>query len=136
MTERPSGLQAALIDVSVRLPRVVLALACALLVFGLYALAGARYDVFPEFTPPTATIQTEAPGLDPEQVEVLVTQIVEGAVAGLPGLQTLRSSSIQGLSVVTATFRAGSSVDQLRQRVNERIAALRGACRRACRRPP
>ncbi|WP_342165974.1 efflux RND transporter permease subunit [Methylobacterium sp. SD21] len=124
--ETPSGLQAALVGASVRLPRVVLALACALLVFGLSALAGARYDVFPEFTPPTATIQTEAPGLDPEQVEVLVTQIVEGAVAGLPGLETLRSSSIQGLSVVTATFRAGSGVDQLRQRVNERIAALPG----------
>lgn len=124
--ERPSGLQAALVSFSVRLPRVVLALACALLVFGLYALAGARYDVFPEFTPPSATIQTEAPGLDPEQVEVLVTQVVEGAVAGLPGLETLRSSSIQGLSVVTATFRAGSGVDQLRQRVNERIAALPG----------
>ncbi|MCJ2013545.1 efflux RND transporter permease subunit [Methylobacterium sp. J-076] len=126
MTEGASGLQAALVRFSVRLPRVVLALACALLVFGLYALAGARYDVFPEFTPPTATIQTEAPGLDPEQVEVLVTQVVEGAVAGLPGLETLRSSSIQGLSVVTATFRAGSGVDQLRQRVNERIAALPG----------
>lgn len=126
MTETPSGLQAALVRFSVRLPRVVLALACALLVFGLIALSGARYDVFPEFTPPTATIQTEAPGLDPEQVEVLVTQIVEGAVAGLPGLETLRSSSIQGLSVVTATFRAGSGVDQLRQRVNERIATLPG----------
>ncbi len=60
--ETPSGLQAALVGASVRLPRgCVLALACALLVFGLYALAGARYDVFPEFTPPTATIQTEAP---------------------------------------------------------------------------
>ncbi|GJE36876.1 efflux RND transporter permease subunit [Methylobacterium persicinum] len=130
MTERPaepsSGLQGALVGFSVRLPRVVLALACALIVFGLYALAGARFDVFPEFSPPTATIQTEAPGLDPEQVEVLVTQVVEGAVAGLPGLETLRSSSIQGLSVVTATFRAGSGVDQLRQRVNERIAALPG----------
>ncbi len=109
-----------------RLPRVVLALACALIVFGLYALAGARFDVFPEFSPPTATIQTEAPGLDPEQVEVLVTQVVEGAVAGLPGLETLRSSSIQGLSVVTAAFRPGSDVYRIRQRVNERIAALPG----------
>ncbi len=47
MTENASGLQAALVRFSVRLPRVVLALACAVLVFGLYALAGARFDVFP-----------------------------------------------------------------------------------------
>lgn len=122
----PRGLQAALVGFAVRLPRVVLALACAVLVFGLYALTGARYDVFPEFAPPTVTIQTEAPGLDSEQVEVLVTQLVEVAVGGLPGLETLRSTSIQGLSVITAAFRPGSDVDRVRQRVNERLAALAG----------
>ncbi|MBE7243427.1 MAG: efflux RND transporter permease subunit [Actinomycetospora chiangmaiensis] len=120
------GLQAALVGFSVRLPRVVLTLACALLVLGLYGLSRAKYDVFPEFAPPTVVIQTEAPGLDPEQVEVLVTQAVEVAVNGLPGLEALRSSSIQGLSVITATFRSGSDIDRVRQRVGERIAALAG----------
>ncbi|MBE7248712.1 MAG: efflux RND transporter permease subunit, partial [Actinomycetospora chiangmaiensis] len=120
------GPQAALVGFAVRQPLVVLALACALLVFGLYALAGARYDVFPEFAPPTVTIQAEALGLDSEQVEVLVTQPVEVAVGGLPGLETLRSTSIQGLSVITAVFKAGSDVDRVRQRVNERLAALAG----------
>lgn len=123
---RPSGLQAALVGFSVRLPRVVLTLACALLVFGLFALGRAKYDVFPEFAPPTVVIQTEAPGLDPEQVEVLVTQAIEVAVNGLPGLETLRSSSIQGLSVITAVFRAGSDIDRVRQRVGERLVALTG----------
>lgn len=120
------GLQAALVGFSVRLPRVVLTLAAALLVLGLYGLARAKYDVFPEFAPPSVVIQTEAPGLDPEQVEVLVTQAVEVAVNGLPGLEALRSSSIQGLSVITATFRSGSDIDRVRQRVGERIAALAG----------
>ncbi|WP_342105084.1 efflux RND transporter permease subunit [Methylobacterium sp. SI9] len=124
--EAARGPQAALVGFAVRQPRVVLALACALLVFGLYALAGARYDVFPEFAPPTVTIQAEAPGLDSEQVEMLVTQPVEVAVGGLPGLETLRSTSIQGLSVITAVFKAGSDVDRVRQRVNERLAALAG----------
>lgn len=126
MIEGQGGPQAALVGLSVRMPRVVLALACAVLVFGLLALGRARYDVFPEFAPPTVTIQTEAPGLDPEQVEVLVTQAIEVAVNGLPGLETLRSSSIQGLSVITAAFRAGSDVDRVRQRVGERLAALAG----------
>ncbi|MGV7034331.1 efflux RND transporter permease subunit [Methylobacterium symbioticum] len=123
---RPTGIQAALVGLSVRLPRVVLTLACALLVFGLFALARAKYDVFPEFAPPTVVVQTEAPGLDPEQVEVLVTQAIEVAINGLPGLETLRSSSIQGLSVITAVFRAGSDIDRVRQRVGERLVALAG----------
>ena len=122
----PVGPQAALVALSLRLPRVVLALACAVLVFGLYALSGAKFDVFPEFAPPTVVIQTEAPGLDPEQVEVLVTQTIEVAVNGLPGLESLRSTSIQGLSVITAVFRAGNDVDRVRQRVGERLTALAG----------
>jgi CzcA family heavy metal efflux pump len=124
--DRRHGVQGALVGFAVRLPRVVLALACAVLVYGLYALTAARYDVFPEFAPPTVTMQTEAPGLDSEQVEVLVTQPVEVTVGGLPGLEMLRSTSIQGLSVITAAFRSGSDVDRIRQRVNERLTAVAG----------
>ena len=71
-------------------------------------------------------IQTEAPGLNPEQVEVLVTQPVEVAVNGLPGVVSLRSSSIQGLSVITVTFGAGSDIYRVRQLVTERLTALAG----------
>ncbi len=55
-----------------------------------------------------------------------MTQAVEGAISGLPGLATLRSNSIQGLSVVTATFGRGSDIYRARQLVNERLAAVAG----------
>lgn len=101
-----------------------MALALALAFYGLVALQNAKYDVFPEFAPPTVTVQTEAPGLNPEQVEVLVTQAVEVAISGLPGLATMRSNSIQGLSVVAVTFDANVDIYRARQLVNERIAAV------------
>ena len=119
-----SGPQAAVVAFAVRRPGIVVALALALLFYGVVALGSARYDVFPEFAPPTVTVQTEAPGLNPEQVEVLVTQAVEVAIGGLPGLAILRSNSIQGLSVVSATFGPGSDIYRARQLVNERIATL------------
>ncbi len=122
----PSGLQAALVRFAVRRPGIVVALALALVVYGLAALTSAKYDVFPEFAPPSVTVQTEAPGLNPEQVEVLVTQAVEGAVNGLPGLASLRSNAIQGVSVVTATFRAGTDIHRARQLVGERLAGVAG----------
>ena len=124
--EPPSGLQAALVGFAVRRPGIVVALALALVVYGLLALGTAKYDVFPEFAPPAVTVQTEAPGLSPEQVEVLVTQAVEGAISGLPGLATLRSNSIQGVSVITATFGAGSDIYRVRQLVSERLAGVAG----------
>ena len=67
---------AAIVRFSLRFRGVIIALACLLLAYGLYGLSGAKYDVFYEFAPPQVGIQTEAPGLSPEQVEVLVTQPV------------------------------------------------------------
>ncbi|WP_375456874.1 efflux RND transporter permease subunit [uncultured Methylobacterium sp.] len=124
--EPRAGPQGALVAFAIRFPGLVTALALALLVYGTAGLRDARYDVFPEFAPPSVVIQTEAPGLGPEQVEVLVTQAVEIAINGLPGLATLRSSSIQGLSVVTATFEASSGIYRVRQLVTERLASLAG----------
>ncbi|SFG29690.1 efflux RND transporter permease subunit [Methylobacterium gossipiicola] len=121
-----AGLQGRLVTFAVRRPGLVLTIAFALALYGFFAIREAKYDVFPEFAPPAVTVQTEAPGLNPEQVEVLVTQAVEVAIAGLPGLATVRSNSIQGLSVVTATFGSGSDIYRVRQLVNERLASLNG----------
>jgi len=119
----PSGPQAALIHFAIRFRGIVIALACLLLFYGGYSLRGAKYDVFPEFAPPQVSIQTEAVGLTPEQVEVLVTRPIENAINGVAGVQKLRSTSIQGLSVVTVFFDASSDIYRDRQVVAERLAA-------------
>ena len=119
----PTGPQAALISFAIRFRGIVIALACVLLGYGMYSLGHARYDVFPEFVPPQVGIQTEATGLTPEQVEILVTRPIENAINGVPGVQTLRSTSIQGLSVVTVFFDPMSDIYRDRQVVAERLAA-------------
>jgi CzcA family heavy metal efflux pump len=122
MSVEPSGPQAALIRFSIRFRGVVIALACIVLGYGVYVVQRSKYDVFPEFAPPQVAIQTEAPGLSPEQVEVLVTQQIENVINGTPGVATLRSASIQGLSVITVTFEPGSDIYRDRQLVAERLA--------------
>lgn len=111
---------------SLRFRGVVVAAAVLFLIYGVYAFHDAKYDVFPEFAPPRVTIQTEAPGLAPEQVEVLVTQPVENALNGIPGLASLRSTSIQGVSVVKTTFEQSIDPYRIRQAVAERLATLAG----------
>lgn len=118
------GPQAALVAFSIRFRGTVLALACVLLSYGFFALDDAKYGVFPEFAPPQVSIQTEAPGLSPEQVEMLVTQPIETTVNGLGGVESLRSSSIQGLSVITIVFDTGSDIYRARQLVSERLAVV------------
>ena len=119
----PSGPQAAIIAFAIRFRGIVIALACILSAYGVYSLGSAKYDVFPEFAPPQVSIQTEAVGLTPEQVEVLVTRPIENDINGVPGVQTLRSSSIQGVSVVTVFFDSSSDIYRNRQVVAERLAA-------------
>jgi CzcA family heavy metal efflux pump len=122
----PSGLQSAIVQASIRFRGVVIALAVLLLGYGIYAVEQAKYDVFPEFAPPQVAIQSEAPGLAPQQVEVLVTRPIEIAISGLPGVQTVRSTSIQGLSVITVYFDPASDIYLDRQFVSEQLVTAAG----------
>lgn len=100
---------------------LVLLLAALLLVFGIYQTSQARFDVFPEFAPAQVIIQTEAPGMSPEEVETLMTRPIEQVVNGANGLETMRSQSIAGLSLVTLIFAEGTPLFQARQLVAERL---------------
>ena len=113
-----------LVDFCLRFRGVVIALACVVLVYGIEVARSAKLDVFPEFVPPQVVVQTEAPGLAAEQVEMLVTTPVEAAISGLGHLNALRSESIQGLSVVTVVFEEGTDVYHDRQLLAERLAGL------------
>jgi Cu/Ag efflux pump CusA len=115
-----------LVRFAVRRPGIVIGLALTLVVYGMTVVVRARLDVFPEFAPPQVSIQTEAPGLSPEQVEELVTTPIENAVNGVNGLAALRSQSIQGLSVITIILSDGTDLLQARQMIAERLGELAG----------
>jgi len=115
---------ASIVRLSVRRPGVAVALALLLLLYGGFRLDSASLDIFPEFSAKRVIVQTEAPGFSPEQVEALATLPVEKSLSGLIGLQSIRSESLQGLSVVTAVFEDGTDLNLNRQRVGERLASL------------
>lgn len=116
----------ALVAFSLKFRGVVLTLACVLLVYGFYLTINARLDVFPNFVQPQVAIQTECPGLSPEQVELLVTTPIETMVNGLGEMESLRSESIEGLSVITAVFKESTDVFRARQTLGEKLAEMAG----------
>ena len=129
------GILGAVVRFSLRFKGVIITLALLLSLYSLYTLTKAKYDVFPEFAPPLVVIHAEAPGLSPEQVEALVTRPVESAVNGVEGIESLRSSSIQGFSATTVRFRSDSNIYLARQMIAERLSSLAGQLPQGMRAP-
>ena len=98
-----------------------------IIIFGVVAALGWRavttvpIDAFPDVTPVQVNIYTEAPGLAAEDVEQLLTFPVESGMAGLPGVQEIRSVSLFGLSYVAVYFRDDMDIYFTRRLVMERL---------------
>ena len=116
-----------LVAVSLRNRIVVVALALLLVVFAFRTLRTTPLDVFPEFAPPLVEVQTEAPGLSTDDVEALVTVPLEAALNGVPGLRTIRSKSVLGLSSVVLILDPSADVMTSRQMVQERLSRAASA---------
>src|SRR5215469_15467728 len=116
----------AIVRASLANPRIVTALSILIAVLSFGALLSARFDVFPDFAPPHVLVQTEAPGLDAEQVEALVTRPLEGLLAGTQDVESVRSTSSQGLSAIQVVFDRRGDPYRQRQVVTERLAEAAG----------
>ncbi|HAZ7574581.1 efflux RND transporter permease subunit [Legionella sp. PATHC032] len=100
---------------------LILALTIILCLLGSYTLKQMPVDVFPEFAPPQVVVQTQAPGMATQDVETLVTYLLESAINGTPGVASVRSKTSVGLSTITVVFDDKTDIYLNRQLVNERI---------------
>ena len=117
-------MMSALVRFSIRFSGVIIGLATLVVLYGIHSLNNSNLDVFPEFSPTQIVIQTESPGLSAELVESLVSQPIETSLAGTVGIESMRSQSIPGLSIVTIIFDENTDIYRNRQVIAERLATL------------
>ena len=113
-----------IIKQSLRFRYLVVAAAAGMMLFGIGALRKMPVDVFPEFAPPRVQIQVACLGLSAAEVESLVTIPMEQALAGLDGLDVMRSKSAAQLSYIELLFKLGTDQMHDRQLVQERMATV------------
>jgi HME family heavy-metal exporter len=110
---------------SLRHPALIILFACALTIAAGLMLPRMPVDVFPELNAPTVVVLSEAGGLSADEVESQVSQPIEQALGGIPGLRRVRSSSATSLSLVWAEFAWGQDIMACRQQVVERMSTVR-----------
>ena len=113
-----------LVGTSIKFRYLVLAIAVGMTYFGIQQMSDSPVDVFPEFAPPLVEIQTPCLGLSPEEVEALVTIPLEQALNGIPGLDVMRSKSVEQLSSVKLIFEDDTDLMLARQMVQERVSLI------------
>ncbi len=114
-----------LIETSLRNRLLVGILALAIMIAGYFSYRELPVDAFPDVSPNLVQVFTVTNGLAPEEIEKFVTLPVEMAMAGLPGIEKIRSVSNFGLSVVNLYFEDGMDIYFARQVVGERLQEAR-----------
>jgi Cu/Ag efflux pump CusA len=120
-----------IIGSSLKFRYLVVAVAAAMVFLGVGQLRQLPVDVFPEFAPPRVEVQTPCLGLSASEVEALVTTPLEETLNGLPGLDVLRSKSVEQLSSIQLIFDRDTDLINARQLVAERLSCSSRCRRRA-----
>ena len=110
-----------LAEICVRRPVFASVLILSLTVIGAFAFTRLGVDRFPKVDFPTILVTTRQPGAAPEQVETEITEKIEEAVNTISGIDELRSTSSEGVSIVVVSFVLEKDVDVAAQEVRDKV---------------
>ena len=110
-----------LIELCVSRRLAVLAFTAGIAVYGIHAYSETPIEAFPDVTNYQINVITKAPGLAPEEVEKQITLPLERVLNGTPGMISMRSESLFGLSLIYQTFDDDVDAFKARTLVTERV---------------
>jgi HAE1 family hydrophobic/amphiphilic exporter-1 len=113
-----------LAEICVRRPVFATVIILILTVIGGFSFFTLGVDRFPKIDIPTVSVSTSNPGAAPQEIETEITDIIEGVVNTVPGIDEMRSSSAQGRSNVTINFNLEKDPDLATQEVRDKVSTI------------
>ncbi len=111
---------------SVKKPYTVLVGIVLVIILGVVSLSKMSTDLLPSINLPYAIVVTTYPGASPEQVESVVTQPIEGAMASTSNIKNISSNSVNNMSMVVLEFEQTANMDSVTIEMRESLDQIRG----------
>lgn len=113
-------------ELCIRRPVFTTVLTVMMVLVGAVSYSRLSLREYPNIDEPVVSVQTRYPGASPEIVESQVTQILEGSVAGIAGVDVLSSTSRSESSRITIRFRSTVDPATATSDVRDRVGRVRG----------
>ncbi|MEY8304994.1 efflux RND transporter permease subunit [Anaerosalibacter bizertensis] len=111
---------------SVKKPITLLMIVCVVIIIGIVSLTKIPLDLLPKIEVPVAVVSTSYKGVGPEEIEKLITEPIEGAVATVGSMKNIQSISYDGNSLIIVEFNSGTDMDFASLEMREKIDLVKG----------
>jgi len=115
-----------LAELCVKRPVFATMLVLTFVVLGVFSYTQLGIDQFPKVDLPTVTVRTVLSGASPEEVESQITKPIEEAINTISGIDELRSTTLEGVSLVVVQFVLDKNADVGAQEVRDKVATVTG----------
>src|SRR5690606_29558313 len=108
-------------ELSIKRPTLIVVIFAALTVLGLYSYTQLSYELLPKISPPVISISTIYPGASPHEVETSVTKVMEDAISSLDQIESINSTSSEGVSFIFAQLNQSADIDIILQNAQRKV---------------
>ncbi|MEZ4445184.1 MAG: efflux RND transporter permease subunit [Polyangiaceae bacterium] len=112
-------------ELTLKRPVLAIVLSLTLVVLGLVSLRSIAVREYPAVDPPVVTVTTLYTGAAPEVMDATVTEPLEEAINGVPGIRSIASTSREGQSILTVEFELETDLSEAANDVRDKVAQAR-----------
>ena len=113
-------------DLAIRRPVLALVASLLIVVAGIASLTSIPIRELPDIDSAVVTVRTIYVGASPLIIDTDITEVVEGAVAGVSGIKLITSQSRRGRSSTVIEFETGRNIDEAANDVRDAVGRIRG----------